>query len=53
MNFQDMIKWFDLGENTSLGSVLKKISYLNISNKRPFFFAGFFVGLKKKQPFIR
>ena len=27
MNFQDMIIWFDLGENTSLRSVLKKISY--------------------------
>ena len=27
MNFQDMIIGFDLGENTSLGSVLKKISY--------------------------
>ena len=27
MNFQDMIIWFDLGENTSLGSILKKISY--------------------------
>ena len=24
---QDMIIWFDLGENTSLGSILKKISY--------------------------
>ena len=27
MNFQDMIIWFDLGENTSIGSILKKISY--------------------------
>ena len=27
MNFQDTIIWFDLGENTSLRSVLKKISY--------------------------
>ena len=28
MNFQDMIIRFDSGENTSLASVLKKISYL-------------------------
>ena len=27
MNFQDMIIWFGLGENTYLGSVSKKISY--------------------------
>ena len=27
MNFQDMIIWFDLGQNESLGIILKKISY--------------------------
>ena len=50
MNFQDMIIWFDLGENTSLGSILKKISYSQNAYCRK---APSFCPHRRKKAFLR